>query len=529
MRFRNSLDNATNHNETMLLVILTGLLVVADGCAFGQELLAESAHEVVIVGGGIAGLSAAFHLMDQGVQDILVLEKSSRAGGRAVLADYLGKPQGSLKRIVQKLQLHLQEIPAPMDAALCDGRFYWGSDGMALMRIERSSLADYNRFLTNLQKLYANYDNHGEIPDFDPRSEFGPLDKITARQWFNQQGFAKIFQREYDVAALGLFGANLDEISALSVIPEFGFDYVGEKPVRRIASLDNRPGVKDRTQSYALVGGIGELTDALAKHLGSRLQLQATVTAVQREGRRFRVIFDDGRGKQHVALCRMVILATTASSALRIGKDVLGAEQKQILGQVRYGSAVVVSLASRSPIFGRAYCLAVLDNCFFADVYDGTWMPRHFGKPLPGGRIMTYVQITGHSSKDESVLEMPDQKIIARTLADLKRLFPRAAMDITEAKVRRVPEAFPVVAHRGLPATDGPGRGQSRRRAAGGRLRDLPHAGVSGRLRSTGRTACNSSLTSREEELVYSWQVLPTIMNCPLAAHKRPIAGRRYR
>jgi len=96
--------------------------------------LTEPSRNVVIVGGGMAGLSAAFFLKEKGVNNLVVLEKQATPGGRLSAAYYIGKPEKALNRIVTALQLKPLEVPAPMDAAYCDGRFWWGDDGRALMR-----------------------------------------------------------------------------------------------------------------------------------------------------------------------------------------------------------------------------------------------------------------------------------------------------------------------------------------------------------------------------------------------------------
>lgn len=50
--------------------------------ASGQVGLPRHDLMVVIVGGGIAGVSAARHLINRGVQQVLILEAKDRLGGR---------------------------------------------------------------------------------------------------------------------------------------------------------------------------------------------------------------------------------------------------------------------------------------------------------------------------------------------------------------------------------------------------------------------------------------------------------------
>lgn len=49
---------------------------------FGQVGSPRSDPTVVVVGGGIAGVSAARHLINSGVRQVLILEAKNRLGGR---------------------------------------------------------------------------------------------------------------------------------------------------------------------------------------------------------------------------------------------------------------------------------------------------------------------------------------------------------------------------------------------------------------------------------------------------------------
>lgn len=48
---------------------------------------AKNQHKVIIVGAGMAGLSAANHLIKNGVTDFKILEARGRIGGRIVSID----------------------------------------------------------------------------------------------------------------------------------------------------------------------------------------------------------------------------------------------------------------------------------------------------------------------------------------------------------------------------------------------------------------------------------------------------------
>ncbi len=409
-------------------------------------------YDVIIVGAGISGLSAAYTLQDY---DIKVLEKNDRVGGRVLSgiykgftyakgAEYIGEPYGLLKKIIRELGLHPREIPSPMDAQYYNGKFYYGEDAIALMFINYSRLTDYNYFVS---KILDYYDEYEWVPEFDADSELAHLDFMTAREWFDQQGFSEIFADRYNVASRGLFGANIDEISALSFIPEIAFDYEGSDPVRDVTDLEDSPTKGEwPTGAYSFEKGITEVTDALFEHLGDKIQLNSTVVQVARNNGTYTVFYEDEQGDTHQMKSKVVILAVPAPIVLKLAPDILSGEQKEILEQIPYASYATVALFSEEPIFDKAFDLAVPDNFFFTDVYDATWIERYYNESLKEvEHSIVTVYVVPQSYEDRTLLSMSDQEILENIYKDLEKIFPKVRQKVTGYDIHRFFYAYPVM------------------------------------------------------------------------------------
>ncbi len=421
------------------------MMVFAAAIALARPLSAEQT-EVVVVGGGIAGLAAAAYLSED--YDVVVLEKETRAGGRAVSGrhrgwtyakgtEYLGRPDGALEEILEELELEPTEIPAPMDAHYYGGRLHIGEAAIARLYADLGGIEALNRFAAAVRALAPKY---RELPRFRPGGPMARLDGITARRWLGELKLPKIFHDRLNVAARGLFGASLDEMSALAILPEAAFDFGDWEPIEDIDDLDV-PG-DSSSGSYSFPGGVVEITDALAKALGPAVRFGATATRVTRDGDDVLVDYLDDDSRRHRIEADAVVLAVPAPVALRIGKRVLDQEQRNILKKIPYAPYATVALFSDTPIFDKAFDLAVPDGWFFTDIYDATWVQRKTGKRGAGAVMGVYV---GPKSVNDGLLKLPDHEIVNRVLKDLERLFPGARDRITGWDLHRHRYAYPVM------------------------------------------------------------------------------------
>lgn len=433
----------------LLLPILFLISVPSDAVAVNKN---DRTYDVIIVGAGIAGLTAAFSLADY---DLLLLEKEKQVGGRATSGqyqgisyargtEYLGKPEAPLAEIISSLDLTLREIPAPADIIFHNGKIFPGDYGKARLMIEKSSRREFNRFA---EKILAAHEDYDDLPDTVLRGELGRLDTITARQWFAENRFAPIYSEVYNVTFRGLFGANIDEISALSALPELAFDFEG---FERIAEEDDLAeeftDEKNSTGMYSFDRGIAEIPLAIANHLGNRLRTGTMVTAVERTGDLFSVSCTQRDNTRITYRAKAVILATPSAITLTIADGVLGEEQRQILGGVSYAPYATIALFSEVPIFNQGFDLAVPDGLLFTDIYDATWIARHFNaKSTTQQAWVTLLYAAPVSYRNMALLTMPDQELMSTVRIQLDRILPGSSGLIKKWEITRFRYGYPVM------------------------------------------------------------------------------------
>jgi len=406
------------------------------GACLGRAASASPAavYDVVIVGAGIAGLTAGFFLRGK---NILILEKEARPGGRAHAGrfegvpyamgiSYLGKPYGALKEIIESLGLDLHEIPAPLHAYYGDGEISYGEDGFSRLVSERGGTADFDRFRREVLDAARDY---ADIPEMDMTTKLAGLDDVSAAHWLESKKLPEVFRPVLNTIARGLLGANLEEISALSFIPEMAF---AMSP--------------DGVRAYTFEGGLAELTDALARHLGERIRTGAKVERVAKKEDIFEVAYSGPDGRAVTAEAKFVVLAVPAPTAPALAPEILTAEQKDLLGRIPYAASAYAALFSREPIFDRAYDLAMPDGGFFTHVNDAARTAKRFDSSAAAKKAYILgATIAGTGIEAKSFLELSDEDIRKKVVNGLSRVFPEAPAKIVRCEVARFPRAYPVM------------------------------------------------------------------------------------
>jgi protoporphyrinogen/coproporphyrinogen III oxidase len=400
------------------------------------------ACDVIVVGGGIAGLSAAFELGRKG-RDVLLLESEGEAGGNVRTGARDGfllergphSFMGSADRIFELVDgLGIGNLLAPARPAA--QKRYIVRDG-----VPHEAPGGLRSFLTT-----------GLLgPRAKLRLAAEPL--FTGRGSPDDTAFA-FFARRFGAEAArilagafvnGVYAGDPDRLSAPAAFPLFwGFEQEHGGMIRgglahaRARRRQHRlAGTTPHRGLFSFEGGLGTLTRALAAHLGPRCRTGSRVTAVtaRRDGPGYVVSVS---GETHAARAVIVAAPPAAAGALLGGLD---AELARALAALRMAPVVTVQLGYRSLLSAVPEAFGALAPAGHGTRALGVLFPsRIFGGRTPPGGDLVNVFLGGVN--DAAVLDLDDDALAALAAGEVRKLFG-VEPPCDFAQVDRYPAAIP--------------------------------------------------------------------------------------
>ena len=257
----------------------------------------SESFDVVIVGGGMAGLSTLHYLRDV---NAVVLETQERVGGQMLYntwqgvryaegAAYMVEPYGILGEFYRTEKIPLIKIPEPDNNAWIRGKFYpncWTAEGRGKMPWSRREMKKYVQFCEELEEVNRLSLSSQPFEFFSDEQQ--QLDRLPAKLWMQQKGLNDEMIELFDRYTASCFGVGANLISASAFANYLSGEIGG---------------------NLTVPGGLGAVTEIIYQNHKDRVRLSCHVLRIEQDLREARVIYLDPQGRQQTVRAKAVVAA----------------------------------------------------------------------------------------------------------------------------------------------------------------------------------------------------------------------------
>ena len=399
--------------------------------------MSETAHEFIVIGAGIAGLSAAWELRDR---DFVLLEADTRVGGRIKSlprGDYwlnfgahvFSAPDSVVGRLIDATGVEAVPVPGRLTGLCMGGKvIVSGRVETFPFRVPMSlgARAALVKTGARLRAAVAEYQRVGQ-------KRPGESDADVRKRVLEYRGDTAFSEFVGNVPAEvdGLLRATINRSTGESedVSAGCGIGY--------FALVWSKGGGLSRN----IIGGSSILTEAIASRLGQRVLLGAQVDEITQDAGGVHVRFvRDGAAQALTA--RHAIVATPAHVTARIA-GCLPTETIEALSAIPYGPYALMAVLTNetSPMpWDDIYALATPGRSFnMLFNHANVLRPRSTGRQ-PGGSLMVYAG----AKLAWPLLERSSSEIADIFVKDLCDIYPELKDVIRETVIQRWERALPI-------------------------------------------------------------------------------------
>jgi len=422
---------------------------------------ADATAHVVVIGGGIAGLSAAFFLRDAPVR-VTVLEGAPRLGGKLSASDVAGvavdegaeallarRPEGI--ELISAVGLGGDLVPAGVTSSAIYTRG-------AMRSLPRRQFMGVPADLDELAATGV-VSPEGIARARNESSLAGEAGDVSVTEYIGSRLGVEIVDRLVDPLLGGVYAGRSEDLSFRATLAPLAAAAPGHVTLTGAAAsllppAPAQPSAADNSDKppagaapaggtaakpapvfVSLTTGIGALPEAVAKASGADVRTNAMVRALERTATGWRLTVGSAADPEYLD-ADAVILATPAAPAARLLKDSAG-EAAARLAEIPYASMAIVTLAFRaedlfqqqSPAQQRSgYLVPAVDGRAVKAVTFSTLKWPHLAAQAP----VHVVRCSVGRSGDVAVLQRDDEDLAALAAAELA-----GAIGITATPVAR--------------------------------------------------------------------------------------------
>jgi oxygen-dependent protoporphyrinogen oxidase len=396
------------------------------------------AVKLLVIGGGISGLSLAYFLSDNQDIDLTVLESEDRPGGK-IWSDksegYLCEwgVNGFLNNKPRTIELaDLLGISPLKSSDAARKRFIFSGGKLNLM--PESPPAFFKSGLMSWPgKLRIT---------MEPFISRGTRDDETLADFARRRLGREAYEKLIDPMASGIYAGDPERMSLKSCFPRIHeMEQTYGSLIRAMFKLmaERKKSVSAAPSGVltSFLGGMQSMVDAIRAHLGGRLRTKCKVSAIERTGSGYRVHLSDAS----VLEAEAVVLAVPAHQATLILKELDSAVSKA-LDEIPYPSLAVVCTGYDRARLGQGFDAfgflvpyreqrKVLGTLFDSSIFDGR---------APDGKVLIRSMVGGARASD---LARRDEKAIADTVLAEYRDILEIKVDPEFVRVYRHEKAIP--------------------------------------------------------------------------------------
>ena len=392
----------------------------------------EPRRRTVVVGGGIAGLTAARDLAAAG-REVLVLEGAPRTGGKLLTGSVGGVEvdlgaESMLARRPEGVDL-ARELGMPVVHPATTSSSVWTHG--ALRPLPRSVMgvpADVEQVAGSGVLSAAGVER---LRHETPGRPLADGEDVSVGELVATRLGDEVVDRLVEPLLGGVYAGHARLLSARATVPQL-VAWSGEASL--VAAAAQAGSATPGPVFAGIAGGLGRLPRALGE--GLEVRTDAPVRGLRRTPTGFALVVGPTIAAEEV-LADEVVLATPAAPTARLLADVVPVAAAE-LAEVEYASMAVVTLA-----FAAADLPDLPGSGFLVPPVDGRTIKAatfSFAKwdwvREAGATGLLVLRTSVGRHREESVLQVPDEDLVAASLADLAEATGLAARPV-DSRVQR--------------------------------------------------------------------------------------------